>query len=122
MFMRKNSPFILDERGFYLPVVLVVAVIILTSVITSILIYKNELETTELLLEQLDIETSLQIAIGKFEDEQLYKTLETGEFNYMLPNSHVNGYFSKEDEGTFVQFYITTKHLEYKYNHFIHDQ
>lgn|SRR5690625_5171868 len=119
--MKKYSSFINNERGFYLPVVLIVSVVMISATTTTIFIYKNEIKATELLLEQLEIETSLQIAMEKFNYDKEYETSDSGKFNYTLPHGIVTGSFTNEVEYTFVELRIATDHLEYKHNYFIYN-
>ena len=70
--MRNQLPF-MNESGFYLPYVLMVAVISLTILTTTIYLYKNEIETTHYVTEQIKAETLIQMGRVQFKKEKLYK-------------------------------------------------
>lgn len=85
----KKQLYITNETGFYLPYVLIVAIITLSMITTSILVYKNELESTHLLMEQLEVETLIQMGRAQFKKEKMYKRNDEGQLMYEFPNGTV---------------------------------
>lgn len=105
------------EHGFYLPFILVVAIVTLSTATTSILIYQNEIDATNLLLQQLEVETMRQVVIEKFIDEKMFIENESGEFQYELPYSKAVGNYQLKEEGVFIEFQIKTETLTYDFIH-----
>src|SRR5690625_3493711 len=71
--LMKRRLLIMNEKGFFLPYVLIVAVIMLTIITTSILIYKTEVESTQFFIDQLELETIIQMGRAQFKAEEVYK-------------------------------------------------
>ena|SRR5690625_61740 len=115
--MKKDLLSIKNEKGFYLPFVLVVSIISLSATITSIFIYQNEIEATNLLLQQLEVETMRQVTMERFHMDQMYLEVDTGEFQYELPYSIATGNYYVGDEDVFMEFQIKTDDLTYEFSH-----
>src|SRR5690625_1162075 len=96
--MKRILTFIKGENGFYLPFVLVVSIVTLSATTTSIFIYQNEMEATNLLLQQLEVETTRQVVIEKFKEEEMYLKEDSGEFEYELPYSNTTGNYQRSEE------------------------
>jgi|SRR5699024_5838931 len=106
--MRNQLPF-MNESGFYLPYVLMVAVISLTILTTTIYLYKNEIETTHYVTEQIKAETLIQMGRVQFKKEKLYKINDHGQVTYEFPNGIVSIHFTRQDETVFdLQFSAET--------------
>jgi len=113
--MKRILTFIKGENGFYLPFVLVVSIVTLSATTTSIFIYQNEMEATNLLLQQLEVETTRQVVIEKFKEEEMYLKEDSGEFEYELPYSNTKGNYQTKNEEVEIDFKIKTDHLTYDF-------
>ncbi len=111
--MRKKS-LIMSESGFYLPLTMMVSMIVLSAVITSVLIYKNEMEVSHTLKEQIEVETLIQMARAKFKEEEVYKNKNSGQITYEFPNGTAVIQYDKIDTHQYsLQFDVTTKEQFY---------
>lgn len=88
--MRKQSRFLCNQSGFYLPYVLGITVIIMFSTVTQINLYQQNIELTSQHLEQLRIETLVQMGYQKFEEEYPVVDLDPFEVYYSFPHGTVN--------------------------------
>lgn len=106
--MRKKS-LIMSESGFYLPLTIMVSMIALSAVITTVLIYKNEMEVSYMLEEQIEVETLIQMARVKFKEEEVYKNNNSGQITYEFPNGTTTIRYDKIDTHQYtLQFAVTT--------------
>ncbi|MEI3611719.1 hypothetical protein [Pseudogracilibacillus sp. SO30301A] len=111
--MRKKS-LIMSESGFYLPLSMVVSMIVLSAVITSVLIYKNETKVSYMLKEQIEVETLIQMARAKFKEEEVYKNRNSGQITYEFPSGTTIIQYEKIDTHQFtLQFDVTTNEHSY---------
>jgi len=113
--MKRILTFIKGENGFYLPFVLVVSIVTLSATTTSIFIYQNEMEATNLLLQQLEVETTRQVVIEKFKEEEMYLKEDSGKFEYELPYSNTTGNYQTKNEEVEIDLKIKTDHLTYDF-------
>src|SRR5690625_7726432 len=67
--MKKYYDFTRRESGFILPYVLVIVTIALIVMMTSIKIYEQEFKVTHHYLEQIKIETLMQMAYVQFHED-----------------------------------------------------
>ncbi|MBO1005852.1 hypothetical protein ACFSKI_20165 [Pseudogracilibacillus auburnensis] len=88
--MKKRLPTMINERGFYLPYALIVSVIILSIITTSIFIYQNELNITRSLLDQIEVETLIQMGKTQFIKDEWYNHQDKGQVNYEFPPGKVH--------------------------------
>lgn len=88
--MKKRLPTMTNERGFYLPYALIVSVIILSIITTSIFIYQNELNITRSLLDQIEVETLIQMGKAQFIKDEVYNHQDKGQVNYEFPSGKVH--------------------------------
>lgn len=108
--MKKQFHILTNESAFYLPFVLIIAVITLSIITTSIMIYRQELSMTNNIIEQVEIETLIQIARAKFIIEQMYNESLNGQVMYELPHGNVNLlYHYTSDEIVELHFQVETE-------------
>lgn len=100
-----------NERGFYLPLVLVVSIITLSVLITTAQLYKNELTATNLLLQQLDLSMMRDITIERFKNEINFNEFDSGEFEFKLEKNHSYGEYEVLNDEVRITFYIETNDL-----------
>ena len=106
--MRKKS-LITSEFGFYFPFTLMVSIIVISAVATSVLIYKNEIEASYMLKEQIEAETLIQMARAKFKQEEVYKNHDRGQITYEFPNGSTTIQYDKVSTDQInLQFDVTT--------------
>jgi len=98
--MRKRLQ-ITTEKGFYLPYVLLVTVISLSVISASVLIYRTEVKSTYMLMEQMENETLIQMGRVKFKQQEMYKHNEKGQVTYTFPNGDVVIQYEKVTENVF---------------------
>lgn len=113
--MKNYFYFMNNERGFYLPIVLIVSVVTLSALITTIQIYKNEVVATNLLLQQLDLSMMKDITIQRFKSEVNFNEIDIGEFEFKLDNNHSYGEYEVIDGEVRVTFHIETDDLGNSY-------
>lgn len=87
--MKKSLLFTNDEKGFILPLVLLIAALMFLFVSTNIAIYKNEMVVTKNELSQLRINTLFQSGRAKFTTEIPTLKQDQGTVNYTFPNGTV---------------------------------
>lgn len=112
----------MNERGFFLPYVLAISVVILCVIVTSLTIYNNERKMTHMLLEQLEVETLFQMSRVQFKEDALYKINDKGQITYEYPNGTVIIQFVLEDEQKVsLDFSIkSTNDFLTEFHHIIH--
>lgn len=87
--MRKNLLYINNQKGFVLPLVLLIAALLFLFVSTNVAIYKNEMIITKNELAQLKIDTLFQMSRAKFKDEIATIKQDKGTVDYIFPNGRV---------------------------------
>jgi len=101
---------LMNDEGFYVPYVLVVAFIVLSIIATATTIYSNERRSTFVLLEQLESETLVQMARVQFRKDEMHKNSESGQVTYDFPNGTATIWFNREkDDIIFLDMTITTE-------------
>ena len=87
----KRQLFLIDnEQGFYLPIVLIVTTITLSFISILIYTYQNELHMTEAMINQIEAETLIQMAVEDFtEMVVIEETMEAGTISFDYPNGIV---------------------------------
>lgn len=83
--MKKLSHFTENEQGFILPLVLIVSLIIIMLMTTVIKIYQNELKITQNLIEQIEIDTIIQMSFEQVKNDLMNTEQTEGEFVFTLP-------------------------------------
>lgn len=107
--MKKNSTFINEEKGFILPLVLLIATLLFLFVSTNIAIYKNEMSITKNELDQIKIDTLFQMGRAKFKDDLTVLTQESGTVYYTFPNGNVEVSFKMDTEDVYeLTFSVST--------------
>lgn len=97
-FMKKQYHLNNDERGFFLPYVMILSTIILIFVANTIYIYENELEISSNLMDQITYETQYEMAIAKLLRERPFEQTKEGMETYYLPNGKTDVFYTKENE------------------------
>src|SRR5690625_2885206 len=86
----KKRLFFINESGFILPYVLFLITIIFIVLTANIHIYKQETYNTHHHLEQLKIETLVQMGIMTFKNDYMDKNIQTNEVTYTFPDGTVD--------------------------------
>ncbi|MEJ8776519.1 hypothetical protein [Pseudogracilibacillus sp. ICA-222130] len=94
--MKKQSHLNDNERGFFLPYVMVLSTIILIFVTNAIYIYENELEISSNVIDQITYETQYKMAINKLLRERPFEHTKEGMEAYYLPNGKTDVFYTKE--------------------------
>lgn len=87
--MKKSLLFTSDEKGFILPLVLLIAALMFLFVSTNVAIYKNEMTITKNELAQIKIDTLFQMSRAKFKDEIPTLKQDNGSVHYTFPDGKV---------------------------------
>ncbi|WP_404453005.1 hypothetical protein LG329_02475 [Virgibacillus necropolis] len=106
--MRKNSPFITEEKGFILPLVLLIAALLFLFVSTNVSIYHNELSITKNELSQLKIDSLFQMGRSKFKNEISSLKQDSGTVQYTFPDGYVKIDYTRNQEVYELIFSIST--------------
>ncbi|SHF60805.1 competence type IV pilus minor pilin ComGG [Ornithinibacillus halophilus] len=97
--MKKLYRIINDEKGYYLSYVMLITTILLLLITSTIGIYRNEIQITENTIEQIKLETLIQMGFASFKRD--YIQLEIGEENnlqYEFPDGNVEIQFIQHSE------------------------
>src|SRR5690625_5052207 len=98
-----------NERGFYLPFVLFVALIVFSTITTAIIIYQNELAIEHQLWEQIKSETIAQMAVYEFKNGKQYLQMPHGTIEYEFPPGKATVEYEQRGESHFkLQLSIET--------------
>jgi|SRR5690625_1659972 len=114
--MKKQSHIITNNGGFYLPYVLTISVIVLSLVTTSIMMYQNEMKMTKNIIEQVEVETLIQMAREKFKHDKVYNEHSTGQINYVFPNGVVHIQYEFMNEETLQLHFFTETKNNYQFD------
>ncbi len=108
--MKKRLFFITGEGGFFLPYVLFIAALVFMMLTASTNIYKNDIEITHGLAEQLQIKTLRQMGEHQFKKSLNQLDDSSGNMAYTFPNGAVRVHYEwiKKTELVFI-FYMETK-------------
>lgn len=106
--MKKNSPFISKEKGFILPLVLLIAALLFLFVSTNVSIYHNELTIMKNELSQIKIDTLFQMGRSKFKNELSLLKQENGTVHYTFPDGDVKIGYTRKQEVYELIFSIST--------------
>ncbi|MDL4841554.1 hypothetical protein [Aquibacillus rhizosphaerae] len=91
--MKKKSAFtktMHNSNGFIFPYIMFLAVLVLMVLTSCLSIYKNHIEMTELQLEQIKLETLLQMSDYQFSKELVMEDItEDGQLTYEYPYGFV---------------------------------
>ncbi|WP_088050629.1 hypothetical protein [Virgibacillus dakarensis] len=87
--MKKQLSFINKQHGFFLPYVLFITAIVLFVLTVNTNTYKNDIRIIHNHLEQLKIETLVQMGREKFKVETGTHTDERGTVSYSFPPGNV---------------------------------
>src|SRR5699024_9690089 len=102
-----------NERGFFLPFVLVITIIIFSTVTTVTLIYQNERKISYQLWEQMKAETLVQMSKYTFLQEGKYEEQINGTSFYTFPSGDVSVTYSRSAEQEYILLLdITTDNNE----------
>lgn|SRR5690625_1766915 len=96
--MQKRSLF-MNERGFFLPYVVVICFILFTTVASIVKIYEVEIESTNVMIEQIVHETIIQMGIAQFQEEKPYKNYDNGKVTYTFPPGEITIQFERIENG-----------------------
>ncbi|SDQ50433.1 hypothetical protein SAMN05216231_1731 [Virgibacillus salinus] len=108
--MKKQLSFTGNSRGFILPYVLFIIAIALIIITASINMYQNEIQITNNQIDQLKIETLIQMARTTFKEELLLgKEMNSNPVYYQFPYGYVQVDYIELDEKEYHLFFnITT--------------
>lgn len=100
--MKKQFQFINNEKGFFLPIIFAISFIILLLVMSFIKIYKSELLITEKLVEQYEIDTTIQMGVEMLKRDLQEIDESEGVVTYTLPGQvETNILFKAVDDNAF---------------------
>ncbi|MGY0692926.1 hypothetical protein ACW2QC_09085 [Virgibacillus sp. FSP13] len=113
--MKNKSSYINRQGGFILPYVLFIVAIVLLVLTTKVNMYQNDIHIANNHIEQLEIETLLQMGRAKFVDEFSIETIkETGNKTYTFPPGIVKITYTRINEMEYqLLFQISTKGKSY---------
>lgn len=87
--MKKQSFFMNNESGFFLPYVLFITTLIFLTVTMSVRTYQHEIEITHHLVDQLRAETMMQMGLALFEKNDFPEGAEPFHVTYDFPDGEV---------------------------------
>lgn len=95
----KKPLFLIDnEHGFYLPIVLIVTTITLSFISILIYTYQNELHMTKAMINQIESETLMQMAVDDFTEMIVTEeTNEDGTVSFEYPNGLVKINYQQDE-------------------------
>lgn len=106
--MKRNLVFIkanIKEKGFIFPYILFLAALCLLVVTSSTSIYKNHIQMTTMQMEQIKLDTLIQISHAQFKEELQNNTLIQGQKKYNYPYGSVIISYSFLDQGSLLLNY-----------------
>ncbi len=107
--MKKYYDFTRRESGFILPYVLVIVTIALIVMTASIKIYEQEFKVTHHYLEQIKIETLMQMAYVQFHEDYDMNEASQIRTEYEFPSGSVDVTYSPiTDEPDTLYFVVDT--------------
>lgn len=108
--MRKQLHIITSEQGFYIPYVLMIAILSISILTTSLIFYQHEQKITSSLLQQTEIETLIQMGRAQFKKDRPYLEQENGNIEYIFPNGSVRLIYAKTNTDQLaLTFHVKTK-------------
>lgn len=113
--MRRQSHFLRNQSGFFLPYVLGITVVIMFVVVTQVNLYQQDVKVTHQHIEQLKIETLVQMGYQKFQEDHSVVDSNQFEVDYAFPYGTVNLRYKKlgdMDYNLHVDV-LTADHSEY---------
>lgn len=78
-----------NEHGYFLPFVIFICLIIFSSIMASIHIYRNEVTIADNLWEQMKAETLVQMSMKHFSNEKPFIDYNSGIETYHFPSGNV---------------------------------
>lgn len=102
--MRESLLLMNNERGSYLPFVLIISIIIFSTITTMITVYKNEKIISTQLWELMKTETIVAMTKQKFIDEDMFELGEDGYITYSFPSGDVYVNYNKIEENIYSLF------------------
>lgn len=91
--------FIKSEAGFFLPYTFVIALITMLVVMTGVEIYKNEMMLSNRMIDQLEIETLIQLGRDRLLQEVPLSHFKENKITYTFPSGTSEIEFVKIEEG-----------------------
>lgn len=122
--MEKRFQFINNEYGFFLPLVSIMSLIIIIIVTTCIKMYQSEIIITKNIINNLQIDTVIQMSLEQFKLEVHHFDKINGEVNYSFPNDHTVNvkYTFLDDDDILLDYRINIKDDHYEIAQFIYLQ
>lgn len=93
-----------NERGTYLPFVLLITLILFSTITTMIAIYKNEKLISNQLWEFMKAETIVEMTKRTFVHEHVSELDEEGYISYSFPSGDVFVTYNKVDDDIYSLF------------------
>lgn len=109
----KNPSLFTNEKGFFFPYMMFVAILVLMIVLANIAIYKNNLEFTMLEQEQIKISTLVQMGTAKCKADFIQNPPSdtTGHIEYNFPYGKVQINFTQINSYEYnLKLFIKTDH------------
>ncbi|WP_284140395.1 MULTISPECIES: competence type IV pilus minor pilin ComGG [unclassified Virgibacillus] len=88
--MRKSLYLMNNSYGFFLPYTMAILAISFLVLMTSVSIYRNELFISHRLIEQIKIETLMQMGQEKFKVDAASSEKDNGKVFYSFPHGDVH--------------------------------
>lgn len=114
--MKKRLTYFKSDKVFYLPYVLFVSVIALSFITTFIIVYNNELNISNQLMEQAEAEILIQIWRAKLIDETAYVGESLGEVKYVFSSGEIKIKYEVAETGIYMLHYyeVTSKGFDFQ--------
>src|SRR5690625_156710 len=100
--MKRLSLHVDNESGFYLPIVLVVTILVFSFLTMIIAIYKNDVDMTKSMIQQMEIDTLTQMVREDFSHDVVDFIEFSGTTIYEYPNGQVIVDYERENESTWM--------------------
>lgn len=112
--MKKRCVLIFNERGYILPSIILMIFIALIGLTATISIYHEEMEMTKSHIEQLKIDTLIQMAYTKFKENYPFIEQYHEEVHYSFKDGDVSlTYTVLDDLRVNVYVYVETDNNAY---------
>lgn len=119
--MRNKLYYFTNQRGFFLPYVLFIVSLTLLIVSTNIKLYDNEIHMMHHLIEQIKIETLIQMSHMKYKEDVNRNDHIPEVTSYSFPSGDVTiSYLNHKGYRAFVHYQITTdNNISFSINDYI---
>ncbi|MBU5466391.1 hypothetical protein KQI49_06020 [Virgibacillus sp. MSJ-26] len=119
--MRNKFFYFNNQRGFFLPYVLFIVSLTFLLVTTNIKLYDNEIHMMHHLIEQIKIETLIQMSHMKYREDVNQSNHIPEVISYTFPSGDVTiSFLNHKENRAFVHYQITTdNNISFSINDYI---